>query len=294
MATGSMRPCTYPGCSATQKGSRCDTHKGREKKQAEERRGTRHERGYTNKWAIYAKAYLARHPDCAIHGPNCTGDATEVDHITPHRGDMRLFWDTKNHQPTCKRCHSMKTATEDGRWGVERQGAPAREWVGAAMLPLDMGRPVMPLLVICGPPGAGKTSFVKSYARPGEMVLDLDVILAEVTRRPLYSPASVDEWTAAKKVRNQRLVALCSAPARWPRAWLIASAPKLTDRRYWRERGARVVMILPSLDECLRRIRGDGARPEKAGHEQACLWWWKVHTTSGEDEIVNPSLQFVP
>jgi hypothetical protein len=41
--------------------------------------------------------------------------ATVVDHIVPHRGDRRLFWDKTNWQPLCKRCHDVKTLTEDVR-----------------------------------------------------------------------------------------------------------------------------------------------------------------------------------
>jgi 5-methylcytosine-specific restriction protein A len=42
--------------------------------------------------------------------------ATVVDHVVPHRGDERLFWDKGNWQGLCKRCHDAKTACE-GRWG---------------------------------------------------------------------------------------------------------------------------------------------------------------------------------
>jgi len=39
--------------------------------------------------------------------------ATVVDHIIPHRGDEKLFWDRDNWQALCKRCHDQKTWTED-------------------------------------------------------------------------------------------------------------------------------------------------------------------------------------
>lgn len=39
--------------------------------------------------------------------------ATVVDHIKPHRGDQRLFWDEDNWQALCKECHDRKTLTED-------------------------------------------------------------------------------------------------------------------------------------------------------------------------------------
>ena len=39
--------------------------------------------------------------------------ATVVDHIVPHRGDQKLFWDEANWQPLCKPCHDKKTWNED-------------------------------------------------------------------------------------------------------------------------------------------------------------------------------------
>lgn len=39
--------------------------------------------------------------------------ATVVDHIIPHRGDQKLFWDRGNWQPLCEHHHNVKTMTED-------------------------------------------------------------------------------------------------------------------------------------------------------------------------------------
>ena len=39
--------------------------------------------------------------------------ATVVDHIKPHRGDQKLFWDRGNWQPLCEHHHNVKTMTED-------------------------------------------------------------------------------------------------------------------------------------------------------------------------------------
>lgn len=48
-------------------------------------------------------------------------DATEVDHIKPHRGDMVLFWDESNWQGLCRSHHSRKTAGENGGFGNQRR-----------------------------------------------------------------------------------------------------------------------------------------------------------------------------
>lgn len=39
--------------------------------------------------------------------------ATVVDHIKPHRGDQKIFWDWGNWQSLCEHHHNVKTMTED-------------------------------------------------------------------------------------------------------------------------------------------------------------------------------------
>lgn len=84
-------------------------------------RPTARERGYTRKWQSARESYLQDHPLCV----ECLADevvtvATEVDHITPHRGDQTLFWDRNNWQALCKPCHSRKTVRTDGGFGNPR------------------------------------------------------------------------------------------------------------------------------------------------------------------------------
>jgi 5-methylcytosine-specific restriction enzyme A len=74
-------------------------------------------RGYGPRWRRARAAFLAQHPLCATcraHGR--VVPATVVDHVVPHRGDQRLFWDESNWAPVCEPCHDAKTARE-GRWG---------------------------------------------------------------------------------------------------------------------------------------------------------------------------------
>ncbi|MEP2782315.1 MAG: HNH endonuclease [Pseudoruegeria sp.] len=64
-------------------------------------------------WRRGRKAYLRANPlcvDCAELG--VLQQATEVDHIRPHKGDRALFWNKSNWQSNCKSCHSRKTAGE--------------------------------------------------------------------------------------------------------------------------------------------------------------------------------------
>ena len=74
------------------------------KARSDSRRPSANDRGYTNEWRREAKAYLALNPRC--QHPGCNAYATVVDHRTPHRGDMRLFWDRANWQGLCARHHN--------------------------------------------------------------------------------------------------------------------------------------------------------------------------------------------
>ncbi len=68
---------------------------------------------YDKRWDRVSKLYLQRHchcVDCLELG--VIEPAVEVDHIVPHRGDRKLFWDRSNWQPLCHRCHARKTARE--------------------------------------------------------------------------------------------------------------------------------------------------------------------------------------
>jgi 5-methylcytosine-specific restriction endonuclease McrA len=76
------------------------------------RRPNATQRGYNSKWARESKTFLALpgNQSCAC---GCGRIANVVDHIVPHRGDMRLFWDRTNWQPLNSHCHnSAKQASE--------------------------------------------------------------------------------------------------------------------------------------------------------------------------------------
>jgi len=91
-------------------------------KQLDRKRGSPASRGYDSKWAKARKTFLNHHPLCIeCDRKGRITPATVVDHITPHRGDQKLFWDTDNWQPLCASCHGSKTAKYDGGFGNARR-----------------------------------------------------------------------------------------------------------------------------------------------------------------------------
>lgn len=110
MPTKPKKPCKHSGCPLLTDNTYCEIHV---RLHADDRPSAR-ERGYDNRWRKARKRFLKANPFCR----RCKDEgkltpATVVDHITPHRGDQKLFWDESNWQPLCKKCHDRKTRTED-------------------------------------------------------------------------------------------------------------------------------------------------------------------------------------
>ncbi len=112
------RPCARPGCTALVVRGYCDGCKAKAPAaRYEKERGSSAARGYGYRWQKASKAYLRAHPIAVDWFKEHQGRvyaAEVVDHIVPHRGDMKLFWDPKNWQGLTKKDHDRKTALKDG------------------------------------------------------------------------------------------------------------------------------------------------------------------------------------
>lgn len=103
-----LKPCKHPNCPGFTKDKFCDRHRHQHE------RASANERGYDHKWRQARAKYLKERPLCVrCQEEDRLTKATVVDHIIPHRGDGKLFWDKSNWQSLCKRCHDTKTMTED-------------------------------------------------------------------------------------------------------------------------------------------------------------------------------------
>jgi len=75
-----------------------------------ETRGSAASRGYDHRWRKARLQWLAINPACNACGWIDKSREMVVDHIVPHRGDVMLFWDCRNWQTLCRKCHTAKTA----------------------------------------------------------------------------------------------------------------------------------------------------------------------------------------
>lgn len=125
---------------------------------------------------------------------------------------------------------------------------------------------VVMLTVVTGPPCSGKTTYVRQYALPGDVIIDLDAIA-----QALGSPVTHDHEPGIRKVALEaRAAAIKMAISRHQhhgaRAWIIESAPDQARRSWYASRDARFVDLSESPDELHRRAAESG-RPVSA-HSQ--------------------------
>lgn len=72
------------------------------------------------RWKDLREAHLSESPLCVYcieSGEVAAADV--VDHIKPHKGDERLFWDRNNLQSLCAQCHDrLKQREELGQFVI--------------------------------------------------------------------------------------------------------------------------------------------------------------------------------
>lgn len=171
--------------------------------------------------------------------------ATTPDHIVP-----LAFGGSDNDdniQCLCAKCHERKTAAEGATHG------------GAATHPAWLEPSAIPLTTVCGPPCAGKTTFLQENADASDVVIDLDTIRTKLKPEYRHWSGTTDNelFVASIRVRNAMLGALKRAER--GRAWFIVSAPTEDERAWWQAKlGGEVVLLHPGIDECKRRAVARG------------------------------------
>jgi len=200
-------------------------------KKPDERRGTAAERGYGRAWQRARAEYLKNNPLCVMHlARNEVEAAAVVDHVVPHRGDMVAFWEVANWQALCKRCHDRKTMKYDSNYN------PMQE---------------RKRIVVCGAPGSGKTTWIESQRRPGDLVYDMDAMAAAMFQCPTYPrPAHVfdamlrlREWCVAMANTmhcNVYLIVTDENEANDVASSINGKVAKM-DRSQWNEKNAKAV-----------------------------------------------------
>ncbi|WP_323181418.1 AAA family ATPase [Kaistia algarum] len=225
------------------------------------------ERGYDSRWDKARATFLSRRPHCefVVDGKACGKPATIVDHVVPHRGDQELFWDSGNWMPLCAHCHSSR------KQSLEHRGSAAAR---ARAMPFGIRPSRIPVIIVCGPPGAGKAAYVEIHSNPRDLVIDFDVIRDRLASQAGRNP--VTSLTAKALDERNRLLRSLADDHLHDRCFFIVSAADPEDRETWRRKlGGRIVLLATPLEECIRRIQSDPRRYGKENQliDLARAWW---------------------
>lgn len=200
------------------------------------------------------------------------------DHVEGARERPGLFWDRKHIRLMAKPCHDRRTALDQG-FARSTKWTPRPDWLMPSKVPV---------VLVCGPVAAGKTSYVKAHAGPYDLVLDLDEIVAEMSgvRDVAWDR---DQWLGpAIRYRNAMLGKLSDDRCQWPKAWLISTEPTPKARQEWVDLlGCSVVVLATSAAECLRRVAADPHRAKAMERQAAGVReWWATYRPRDGDVVV--------
>lgn len=240
-----------------------------------DRRGSASTRGYDRVWRRLSEAVRSTEPYCRMCAERgIVRPAQLVDHIVPVEiaPDKRL--DQGNLQPLCRICHGVKTAEDLARY--HSGGDLPAELLWPSWLKPALG----PLIIVCGPPASGKSTYVDEHRQPSDVVIDLDLIAEERGVGRWRGPEHLPRLLAG---RNKRLALLSETPSP---AWFVVGAPNPDERDKWARqlKPREVIVLLTPYEDCLARLKADPGRPP-AQHRALNRWWQRYSARTGDTVI---------
>lgn len=281
MPTKSARPCNWPGCPNLVTDTRyCPDHTTafNRRRETTRDRGTTTERGLGSDWQKMRRMVLNRNPLCADpYGVHAIAGqvviATEVDHITPRAEGGVNAWD--NVQPLCVDCHRRKSADESR---------------GRAAGHTALQRSLVPVTIVTGPPGSGKTSYVRDHCAWGDLIVDVDALYSALSGQPWYDkPIELMPYVLA--ARDAVLDRLGKDSTKVRHGWIVTSEADVSKLEHMRSAlGAELMVLEVNATECIYRISQDERRRDKTELWRKIVnaWWEKYNLTKLHASMSNP------
>ena len=120
------------------------------------------------------------------------------------------------------------------------------------------------VIIVCGPPASGKTTFVKEHMKVGDCVIDLDLIKSALSMRG-KTQTTDNLLPTVLKIRDFLYAEIAANNIECETVWVISGLPRERDRVELKKRlNADLVFLDVPQDVCIDRAMLDGERKDKA------------------------------
>jgi hypothetical protein len=204
---------------------------------------------------------------CAMCGKDVSGKGeAQTDHIRERRDHPVLALVPANLRILCHSCHNLRHGPDKAK-RMRRNGSVRPEWLRV---------PRCRIVLVCGPPAAGKSTYVRDHATPSDSVIDFDAIAMELGFPDMGNMRGCDIGAVLYE-RNRRLAKL---EYRKPShvAWVIVSGAAPSLRAWWINKlgvdAGDVVLLKPDKHVVEARIKADPNRSLNAERQIAIAREW--------------------
>ncbi len=213
-------------------------------------------------WRVVRAEVLARDGGrCRIQGKRCEGDANEVDHIVPADAGGAPF-DPVNLRAACGSCNKGRAARTKHREGWRRSSTE--------------------IVLVVGPPAAGKSTLAAESAGARDVVIDYDALAEALGSRVSHGHDS----KIAAAARNAVLREVQRGEVDAPRVWIVSANPN-AETLFPHH---RVELVDPGVDEVMRRCEQAGRPGEWPGLVRE--WYSKRPSSTPTGAYPGPSREW--
>ena len=149
--------------------------------------------------------------------------------------------------------------------------------------------PISETILVCGPPGSGKTTYVMERHAAGDLVVDVDTLYMALSGLPMYDKPH----PLLMPVLEARDAVVAYLKANWqhPKTWIITGGATEQERSRYDGLRTETVMLAVPAEECLERIAADPRRKgsDRPWEEIVQAWWSDYTSDQGEKAYRKPA-----